>query len=276
MIMKKIFGILTLAFFLAPAIVFGQAGGNQFWFDPISVELAGECDGLSVQGVLDGQQIQNYNPSSNLLQMVVDRIVPVTPGVTTEEQAYSGYIPLNADYSFDSTINVGFLPNSATEYIVKFFATPTTGVGQAAEFQIPFNGGQNQISFMPDCEPDTNSGNTNNSGSVGASSGSGSGSSINVTIENPLDGTVSSIPDFIEKILDIVITIGVPIVALAIIYSGFLFVAAQGKPEGLQKARQAFTFTIIGAVLILAAWLIAQAIGETVNEFVSFITKYYA
>jgi hypothetical protein len=268
--MKKIFGIIVLAFFAIPSLVFGQAGGNQFWFEsPFSVELAQNCLGISVQGVLGGQQIQNYNPSSNLLRMNVERIVPVTPGVTTQEESYTGYIPLNIDYAFDSTINVGFLPNSETEYIVKFFATPVTGTGQVTEYEIPFNGGQNQVSFTPDCAPDQNN------GSTGSGAGGGS-SSINVTIENPLDGTVSSIPDFIEKILDIVITIGVPIVALAIIYSGFLFVAAQGKPEGLQKARQAFTFTIIGAVLILAAWLIAQAIGETVNEFVSFISKYYA
>jgi len=60
------------------------------------------------------------------------------------------------------------------------------------------------------------------------------GLQINTTINNPLgNGHLSTIPAFIEGVLKIVLDVGVPIVTLAIIYAGFLFVQAQGNPEKL-------------------------------------------
>jgi hypothetical protein len=93
---------------------------------------------------------------------------------------------------------------------------------------------------------------------------------ITTTIKNPLgDNGPKDIPAFIEKIIDIVLIVGVPIVTLAIIYTGFLFVEAQGNPEKLTKARKALMYTLIGAALILGAWVIAKAIGTTVDDIKS-------
>jgi len=55
-------------------------------------------------------------------------------------------------------------------------------------------------------------------------------------------------------------------VAIAIIYSGFLFVTAQGNSEKLTKAKKALLYTIIGAALLLGSYVIATAIGKTVDE----------
>ena len=89
---------------------------------------------------------------------------------------------------------------------------------------------------------------------------------ISVRLENPLaGGSVNDIPTLIREILKIVITIGVPIVALAIIYSGFLFVAAQGNPEKLKKAKDTLLYVIIGAAILLGAYVIAEAIDATVR-----------
>lgn len=86
-------------------------------------------------------------------------------------------------------------------------------------------------------------------------------------LPNPLDNAgIEDIPKFVEVVLNIVLKIGVPIIALAIIYSGFLFVAAQGNPEKLKKARQAFLWTMVGAAILLAAVAIAQAIGGTIDQ----------
>ena len=82
---------------------------------------------------------------------------------------------------------------------------------------------------------------------------------------NPLQG-ITDLNTFIKAILDIVLTIGIPIVALAIIYCGFLFVSAQGKPEEISKAKKALMYTLIGAAVLLGAWVLAQAIGDTVDE----------
>ena len=95
------------------------------------------------------------------------------------------------------------------------------------------------------------------------SGGSSSGNSI--TLDNPLaGGGIDNIPSLVEAILDIVLTIGVPIVAIAIIYSGFKFIAAQGNPEKLKEAKQTLLYVLIGAAILLAAWAIAQAVFSTV------------
>ncbi len=84
------------------------------------------------------------------------------------------------------------------------------------------------------------------------------------TLCNPTN--VDDLTTFVKKILDIVLTIGIPIVALAIIYSGFLFVQARGNSEALTKAKKTLVYTLVGAAILLGAWILAQAIGDTVGE----------
>jgi len=90
---------------------------------------------------------------------------------------------------------------------------------------------------------------------------------INTKIENPLgEKGPSNLPAFIEKAIEIILIIGVPLVVLAIIYSGFLFVSAQGNSEKLKTAKKTLLTTIIGAALLLGAYVIANAISTTVDE----------
>lgn len=91
------------------------------------------------------------------------------------------------------------------------------------------------------------------------------GTKATITIKNPLNG-IDDIPDFIKKLIEIVLYVGVPLVALAIIYTGFLFVQAQGSPEKITKAKSALLYTLIGAALLLGAFVIAQAIKGTVDQ----------
>ena len=51
-----------------------------------------------------------------------------------------------------------------------------------------------------------------------------------------------------------------------LVYSGFLFVSAQGNPEKLATARKAIMWTIIGAVVVLGASVLASAIEGTVDN----------
>lgn len=92
------------------------------------------------------------------------------------------------------------------------------------------------------------------------------GTNINIKIINPLGDNIDTIPKFIEALINIVLIVGVPIVVLAIIYVGFLFVSAQGKPEDIVKAKKALLYTLIGAALLLGAFVIANAIGQTVED----------
>jgi hypothetical protein len=84
-------------------------------------------------------------------------------------------------------------------------------------------------------------------------------------LNNPLAG-VNTIPDFIAKLLNIMLKIAVPILVCAFIYCGFLFVKAQGKEKELEHAKSALLYTVIGAALVLGAWTLANAISGTINQ----------
>lgn len=81
-------------------------------------------------------------------------------------------------------------------------------------------------------------------------------------IVNPI--TTNTINEFIRILLEGVLKIGIPIVALAVIYCGFLFVQARGNSEKLTKAKDALWYTLIGAAVLLGSWAIAKLISETV------------
>lgn len=93
----------------------------------------------------------------------------------------------------------------------------------------------------------------------------GSGiSAIKVKLDNPLGST--TIYQFLEKVLGLMVDIGFPVLVLAIVYTGFLFVKAQGNEAELGKAKQAFFYTIIGGVILLGAEIIVRAISGTINQ----------
>ena len=79
---------------------------------------------------------------------------------------------------------------------------------------------------------------------------------------NPINS--STINEFIKTLLTGVLRIGIPIVALAIIYCGFLFVQAQGNSEKIEQAKDALLYTIIGSAILLGSWAIASIISNTV------------
>lgn len=77
-------------------------------------------------------------------------------------------------------------------------------------------------------------------------------------IPNPIEaGTFAKL---IEDITQIILDVGLPLAAIMIIYSGFLFVTAGGSDEKLKKAKQNFYWAIIGAAVIIGARVIASAV----------------
>lgn len=83
---------------------------------------------------------------------------------------------------------------------------------------------------------------------------------------NPLKPGLSTVADFTEAFLKAVVFILFPIAALFVVYSGFLFVAAQGNSEGLEKAKKNFFWTIVGVGLLLGAWALALLIKGTIDQ----------
>ena len=72
--------------------------------------------------------------------------------------------------------------------------------------------------------------------------------------------------EFVKAILEVVLKIGIPVAAMFIIYSGFLFVKAQGNEAELTKAKNAFTYAVIGTAILLGSWLLAKGIESTINS----------
>lgn len=91
------------------------------------------------------------------------------------------------------------------------------------------------------------------------------GSSSDGKICNPL-GKTDTVPGFIQTILEGMLKIGIPIIALAVVYCGFLFVFARGNTEKVTKAKEALTYTLIGAAILLGSWAIAEMISATVTS----------
>jgi len=82
---------------------------------------------------------------------------------------------------------------------------------------------------------------------------------------NPLKNGLDSVAGFTEAFLKAIIYIVFPIAVVFIVYSGFLFVMAQGKPEDLATAKRNFFWTLIGVALLLGAWALSVLIKGTID-----------
>ena len=90
----------------------------------------------------------------------------------------------------------------------------------------------------------------------------GNNSDSGVTLVNPL-GTGTNLMTFLKQILAFVVQIGTVVVIFMLVYVGYLFVAAQGAPAKIEEARRALLWTVVGALILLGAQAIADAIQAT-------------
>ena len=80
-------------------------------------------------------------------------------------------------------------------------------------------------------------------------------------LQNPLNA--GSIPELIGVVLRAVVQLGSIVLVLALVWVGFLFVAAQGAEEKIREARNALVWTVIGGLILLGATAISAAIQAT-------------
>lgn len=94
----------------------------------------------------------------------------------------------------------------------------------------------------------------------------GQGGGISIKLENPFK-TGDSLYDLIKAIINnIVLPIGGVLAVLAFIYSGFLYVTAQGDAGKIKTAHQALLYTAIGTAVLLGSWVIASVIENTIRQ----------
>lgn len=101
---------------------------------------------------------------------------------------------------------------------------------------------------------------TSPSASTGAG---GTGTTVNTKLQNPIK--YDKLSDFVAAVLKAAVEVLMPFVVLAFIWSGFLFVRAQGNEEQLSEAKTAIYWSVIGAFILLSAWGFAQIIARTVS-----------
>ena len=77
---------------------------------------------------------------------------------------------------------------------------------------------------------------------------------------------VKTIQELVYNILNTIVVIMFPIMVMMIVYTGFLFVTAQGNPAKITSARTALMWTVIGALVVLGAKALALAIKATVES----------
>ena len=84
------------------------------------------------------------------------------------------------------------------------------------------------------------------------------------SLDNPL--AFDTLYDFLVAVLDVAIAIAFPALVLFFVWIGFKFLTAQGDPKEIQKAREYFLWAIVGALLVLGARVLAEAIRATVEQ----------
>lgn len=83
------------------------------------------------------------------------------------------------------------------------------------------------------------------------------------TLVNPLK--VNSLEGLLGLIIDAAVQLGTIVLILALVYVGFLFVAARGSEEKIRDARRYFFWIVIGGLLVLGAKGLSEVIKSTAN-----------
>lgn len=96
---------------------------------------------------------------------------------------------------------------------------------------------------------------------------SGDCANQNGAIANPL--RYCTLESLLGAVLDAAIKIGGIILTIALVWVGFLFVAARGNEEKISRAKAALMWTIIGGLILLGAKAIQSVITTTVTSLSS-------
>lgn len=81
-----------------------------------------------------------------------------------------------------------------------------------------------------------------------------------VIIDNPLNTT--DIRVLINKIIDLLFTLGIPLAVLLILWAGFLFLTSGGNPQKVNQAKATLLWTIVGFSILLLSKGIILAICD--------------
>lgn len=70
----------------------------------------------------------------------------------------------------------------------------------------------------------------------------------------------------IRRVIDFLILISVPLASISFAWAGFLLVSSGGSEDKKNKAKEIFSKTAIGFIIVLSAWLIVYFISIALLE----------
>lgn len=85
-------------------------------------------------------------------------------------------------------------------------------------------------------------------------------------IQNPISS--DDFTSLLKAVLKIIIEIGIPLVILGVIFIGFKFIKAQGNPGELKQAKDGFKWVLVGAAIVLGAYVISAILQATVSNVI--------
>lgn len=124
---------------------------------------------------------------------------------------------------------------------------------------------ESSTAVVPPENADVSPPNPSSIGGVSPPNSSSVGGDGSVKLTNPLKS--ESIPEFLIKIIEVLLVFALPFIVLYIMYAGFLLVTAQGNASEIETARSALLWAIVGGVIVLGAKLIIDVIQGTIAAF---------
>jgi hypothetical protein len=98
----------------------------------------------------------------------------------------------------------------------------------------------------------------------GNDTGPGQPKEIKFDLINPIKA--DNLIELLNLVVDAAMLVLIPLIVLAIIYTGFLFIKARGVEKDITAAKQMFYYVIIGAAIILASKLIITFVSSTIGS----------
>ena len=83
-----------------------------------------------------------------------------------------------------------------------------------------------------------------------------------------LDATATDLPKLIGNVIAVLLSVLGIIFVVLVVYAGFLYLTSSGEDEKVKKAKKLLTQSVIGLVIIVAAYAIAAFVIDALTEVV--------
>jgi hypothetical protein len=77
---------------------------------------------------------------------------------------------------------------------------------------------------------------------------------------------VSNIENFITTLVNILCAVAAPLCAVFLCIGGYGYITSSGNPEHLERSKRTIVHSLIGLVIVIAAFVIANGVSSIANS----------